>query len=161
GEREDRRRGRGRAGVPCSRRAGPVAPDGADAGARRHLAHGRVARSRVDDEHLVVGTHGVTQRSERAGEESGAIARAQHDRDLRAAAPPDVLHLVGWGTARFARRAPDVPALEMPIDAWQLGYSTQFVRPAWRRAIEVGELAKVKRHERRHYPVAGAVVVVA
>ena len=74
---------------------------------------------------------------------------------------PDVVHLHGWGTAQLGRLVGGLPTVHVPIDAWQAGYGTQFAIPRWRRAIETGQAAKVRRHEARHYPRLGAVVVVS
>jgi glycosyltransferase involved in cell wall biosynthesis len=74
---------------------------------------------------------------------------------------PDVVHLHGWGTAQLTSRLGGVPAVHVAIDSWARGLRTQQALPTWRRAIELGELRKVRRHEARHYPRCGAVVVVA
>ena len=76
---------------------------------------------------------------------------------------PDVVHLMGAGTARLARAAVNrgIPVVHMPIDAWRLSYGIHEHRPWWRRAIEVGQHRKVMRHEARHLSWCDAVVVVA
>lgn len=77
--------------------------------------------------------------------------------------PPDVVHLMGAGTARLVgpALAAGVPVVHMPIDAWRLSYGMHETRPGWRRAIEAGQRRKVLRHERIHLPSCAAVVVVA
>lgn len=73
----------------------------------------------------------------------------------------DVVHLHGWGTARLAGFVRGIPTLHVAVDAWELGVRTQQALPPWRRALEVGQPRKVRRHEARHYPRIGGVVVVA
>jgi glycosyltransferase involved in cell wall biosynthesis len=74
---------------------------------------------------------------------------------------PDVVHLHGWGTAQLARFAAGVPVVHVAIDPWTTGLRAHQARPWWRRAIEFGELGRVRRHEARHYPRCDRVVVVS
>jgi glycosyltransferase involved in cell wall biosynthesis len=73
---------------------------------------------------------------------------------------PDVIHLLGWGTAPLWRVAGSVPTVHMPIDPWSVGRRNRRL-PGWRSVADVGEDAAVRRHERRHYPRLGRIVVVA
>jgi glycosyltransferase involved in cell wall biosynthesis len=73
---------------------------------------------------------------------------------------PDVVHLLGWGTAPLWRLTGDVPTVHMPIDPWSVGRSNRRL-PGWRSIVDAGEMAAVRRHERHHYPHLGRVVVVA
>jgi glycosyltransferase involved in cell wall biosynthesis len=72
---------------------------------------------------------------------------------------PDLLHLHGWGTAQLWQREAGIPAVHAPIDAWSLGLTNRLF-PSWRTALERGQLRKVIRHERRHYPHFASIVVV-
>jgi glycosyltransferase involved in cell wall biosynthesis len=76
------------------------------------------------------------------------------------ACPPDVVHLFGWGTAQLWSRLRGVPCVHMPVDGWADGVHNRAL-PGWRRVTDIGQPALVRRHERRHYPRCGAVVVVA
>lgn len=76
------------------------------------------------------------------------------------ASSPDVVHLFGWGTAQLWSRLGRVPCVHMPVDGWTDGVRNRSL-PGWRRATDIGQPALVRRHERRHYPRCGAVVVVA
>lgn len=80
---------------------------------------------------------------------------------LRAQVPrADVVHLFGWGTAQLWRVAGGRPTLHVAVDPWSRNLANRDL-PTWRRIADVGQAAKVARHERRHYPRLGAVVVVA
>ncbi|HVW81456.1 MAG TPA: glycosyltransferase family 4 protein [Mycobacteriales bacterium] len=74
---------------------------------------------------------------------------------------PDLVHLHGWGTARLAERAgaDGVPAVHVAIDPWATNFANRRL-PGLRRVLDRGQLARVARHEQRHYPAAKAVVVV-
>lgn len=74
--------------------------------------------------------------------------------------PPDIVHLFGWGTAQLWHRLRGLPCVHMPVDGWADGVHNRAL-PGWRRVTDVGQPALVGRHERRHYPRCGAVVVVA
>jgi glycosyltransferase involved in cell wall biosynthesis len=88
-------------------------------------------------------------------ERSGLI-RA-YDDALEAGA--DVVHLHGWGTARLAERAGDIPAVHVAIDPWAANLANRRLS-VLRRFLDRGQLQRVESHERRHYPAAAAVVVV-
>jgi glycosyltransferase involved in cell wall biosynthesis len=81
-------------------------------------------------------------------------------REALASNPPDVVHLHGWGTAQLSRFAGNTPTLHVAVDAWGRGWENRIL-PVWRRMANAGQLNKVRRHERRHYPRCGVVVVVA
>lgn len=74
---------------------------------------------------------------------------------------PDVVHLHACSTAGLVDAVGDVPVLHFMIDAWEVALRTQATLPWWRRLIELGQVRKVKRHERRHLPRCAAVAVVA
>lgn len=76
------------------------------------------------------------------------------------AATADVLHLVGWGTARLARRVAPVPAVHYAVDPWASSWGNRRLSHL-RRLTDTGERAKIGRHERRYYPDARSVVLVA
>lgn len=69
----------------------------------------------------------------------------------------DVLHLHGWGTAGLAGLAPSV---HVPFDPWADSVANR-VLPGWRKVSDAGEVALIRRHERRHYPRCGTVVLVS
>jgi glycosyltransferase involved in cell wall biosynthesis len=71
----------------------------------------------------------------------------------------DVVHLHGWGTARLAERAAGVPAVHVAIDPWAANFANRRLS-GFRGVLDRGQLARVERHERRHYPACAAVVVV-
>ncbi len=73
---------------------------------------------------------------------------------------PDIVHLVGWGTAPLWRLATPNPTVHMPIDPWSAGLRNRRL-PAWRVLADAGTARAVRRHERRHYPHLGRIVVVA
>ncbi len=73
---------------------------------------------------------------------------------------PEVIHLLGWGTAPLWQLAAGLPTVHMPIDPWSIGLSNRRL-PRWRAWGEAGVARSVQRHERRHYPRLGRVVVVA
>jgi glycosyltransferase involved in cell wall biosynthesis len=73
---------------------------------------------------------------------------------------PEVLHLVGWGTAPLWRLAGPIPTVHMPIDPWSVGLHNRRL-PGWRSVADIGSEAAVRRHERLHYPRLGRIVVVA
>lgn len=73
---------------------------------------------------------------------------------------PDVVHAFGWGTAALWRRVAPVPVLHVAVDAWHLNAGNRQL-PRWRRLLDAGERRRIRAHERRHYPHAGAVVVVS
>jgi glycosyltransferase involved in cell wall biosynthesis len=73
---------------------------------------------------------------------------------------PDVIHLLGWGTAPLWRNAGDIPTVHMPIDPWLVGLRNRRL-PRWRALADAGAESAVRRHERVHYPKLGRVVVVA
>ena len=77
--------------------------------------------------------------------------------------PPDVVYLIGPGTAFLAGRArrAGVPVVHMAIDAWRESYGLHELLPRWRRLIESTQRRAVRRHELRHLPSCDAVVVVA
>lgn len=72
----------------------------------------------------------------------------------------DVVHLHGWGTARLWRCAAGRPTVHVAIDPWRVNAVNRRVG-AVHRLADAGEQRRVERHERRHYPRVGAVVVVA
>ena len=73
---------------------------------------------------------------------------------------PDVVHLHGWGTAQLWARVGDRPTLHVAVDSWSASLRSHQALPGWRRLLEAGEGRRVRRHEHRHYPRCGAVVVV-
>jgi len=79
--------------------------------------------------------------------------------DKAIAAGADVVHLHGWGTARLAARSPVVPAVHVAIDPWTVNAGNRRTS-ALRAPLDGRQLARIASHERRHYPAAGAVVVV-
>ncbi|HVS67848.1 MAG TPA: glycosyltransferase family 4 protein [Mycobacteriales bacterium] len=80
--------------------------------------------------------------------------------DAAVAAGPDVVHLHGWGTARLAARAKGVPAVHVAIDPWTVNARNRRTL-GLRAPLDGGQLERIARHEREHYPAARAVVVVA
>jgi glycosyltransferase involved in cell wall biosynthesis len=72
----------------------------------------------------------------------------------------DLVHLVGWGTAQLARRVSPVPAVHYAVDPWEQSWRNRRLSRL-RRLADTGQRAKVARHERRAYPEARAVIVVA
>ena len=75
-------------------------------------------------------------------------------------ATADVVHLVGWGTARLARRVAPVPAVHYAVDPWASSSGNRRLSRL-RRLVDSGERAKIAAHERRYYPDAVSVVLVA
>lgn len=73
---------------------------------------------------------------------------------------PDVVHAFGWGTAGMWRHVDGVPVVHVAVDAWHRNAANRRL-PAWRRITDLGDLRRIRAHERRHYPHAAAVVVVA
>jgi len=80
--------------------------------------------------------------------------------DEVAARRPDVVYLFGWGTAQLWSRTGGVPCVHMPVDGWTDGFRNRSL-PGWRRLTDVGQLGRVRAHERRHYPRCVAVAVVS
>jgi glycosyltransferase involved in cell wall biosynthesis len=77
-----------------------------------------------------------------------------------AAADADLVHLVGWGTAQLAAAVAPTPAVHFAVDPWAANFANRSL-PPWRRLSDIGQVAKARRHERRYYPSARAVVVVS
>ncbi len=71
----------------------------------------------------------------------------------------DLVHLHGWGTARLAQRAPQLPAVHMAIDPWSANHGNRRL-PAVQRLMSAGQPARIRRHEQAYYPHLAAVVVV-
>ncbi len=90
--------------------------------------------------------------------ERPALRRRVHD--LVRTWRPDVLWCFGWGTARLAALAPELPAVHTAVDPWRGNAEVRDLR-GWRRWFDVGELDRIEAHERRHYPGLDAVVTVA
>lgn len=72
----------------------------------------------------------------------------------------DLVYGFGWGTAALWRHCAGMPFVHTADDAWVLGYGNRRL-PRFRRISDAGQAALVRRHERRHYPHAAAVTVVA
>lgn len=81
-------------------------------------------------------------------------------REILRSDEPDIVHLFGRGTARLAGSVSGPPVVHMPLDPWTRGAANRML-PWWRRLAERGQLARIAAHERRHYPAADAIVVVA
>lgn len=80
--------------------------------------------------------------------------------ELVAAGDVDLVYLFGWGTARLAHRVAPVPTVHFAVDSWTLGRPNRIL-PPMQRLLEADQQRWVARHEHRHYPDCGAVVVVA
>jgi glycosyltransferase involved in cell wall biosynthesis len=76
-----------------------------------------------------------------------------------ATATADVVHLHGWGTAGLWRHAAGRPTVHTAIDPWSRNAANRRLSLA-RRLAELDQPRLIVRHERRHYPRLGAVVVV-
>jgi glycosyltransferase involved in cell wall biosynthesis len=76
-----------------------------------------------------------------------------------AAESADVVHLHGWGTAGLWRVVGDTPTVHMAIDPWTVNADNRRLSLG-RRLAEAEQRVLIARHERRHYPKLGAVVVV-
>ena len=72
----------------------------------------------------------------------------------------DVVHAFGWGTAGIWRHTGGVPVVHVAVDAWHRNHGNRML-PWWRRSAALGERARIRAHEKRHYPHDAAVVVVA
>jgi glycosyltransferase involved in cell wall biosynthesis len=91
----------------------------------------------------------------------GFVARPALVAELRNAAKgADVVHLHGWGTAALWQPVAPVPTVHVALDSWSANDRNR--RTSRLRGVgDVGQHRLVVRHERRHYPRLGAVVVVA
>ena len=72
----------------------------------------------------------------------------------------DVVHAFGWGTAALWRHTGGVPVVHVAVDAWHRNHGNRML-PWWRRATDLGERTRIRKHEQRHYPHDDVVVVVA
>ena len=91
----------------------------------------------------------------------GFVARRSLVADLRTAIRerrPDLVHLFGWGTAALWPHLDGVPAVHDAVDPWAINLGNRTTGSA-QQLLDRDELARVLRHESRHYPHLRAVVV--
>ena len=77
-----------------------------------------------------------------------------------AAFDPDVVHLIGWGTAGLWRLTGDIPTTYMAIDPWMDARANRVV-PWYRRLTDRDQQRAVIQHEYREYPHLDAVALVS